>query len=411
MACVDLTNKLEIDESHFWDADGAHWTAHRIGWAVAGGCTVLTVIISIITILKHCRNYTNRRQQRQILRILYMPPLYAIISWLSYRFFRHYVYYSVIYIAYEAIALSAFLLLIIEYVAATASGNSAHKAVERKDKRPLPIPFCCWRYRPTKAYFMYTVKWSVLQYVIIRPACSIASIICEKFNVLCHSAGYTWRFASVYIECINFVSISIALYGLLVFYGLMADELKGKRPGAKFLAIKLIVMFTFYQTFVFNALQGKVIHETRYWTTTNIANGLNALAICIEMVFFALLMWWAYTPNEYLRPEGTKPTPIGKPLWDSINYSDFAKEIGLSMRFYYNHARGRPDPSESSQYARQDEDGPRMNFGEAFGVYSRNEMDDMSARTKEAGTQPGYGVKTMTVDRPTGEGHREASDR
>ena len=43
---------------------------------------------------------------------------------------------------------------------------------------------------------------------------------------------------------------SIALYGLLVFYGLMAEELKGKRPVAKFLSIKLIVMFTFYQMFV-----------------------------------------------------------------------------------------------------------------------------------------------------------------
>lgn len=70
----------------------------------------------------------------------------------------------------------------------------------------------------------------------------------------------------MYIECINFISIryvernlcqelrliacSIALYGLLVFYGLMAEELKGKRPVAKFLSIKLIVMFTFYQSFV-----------------------------------------------------------------------------------------------------------------------------------------------------------------
>jgi Organic solute transporter Ostalpha len=92
--------------------------------------------------------------------------------------------------------------------------------------------------------------------VIIRPSCSIASIICEKLDVLCHSAGYTFRFAAVYIEIINFVSISIALYGLLVFYGLMADELKGKRPGAKFLAIKLIVMFTFYQTFMVSRFLG-----------------------------------------------------------------------------------------------------------------------------------------------------------
>ncbi|SRR6266498_904353 len=74
---------------------------------------------------------------------------------------------------------------------------------------------------------------------------------------------------------------------------------------------------------------------TPYWTVTNIANGLNALAICIEvrrlrptkfvshsstfnkMVFFSALMCWAYTADEYARGEGKSPTGIWRPLWDS----------------------------------------------------------------------------------------------
>ena len=43
---------------------------------------------------------------------------------------------------------------------------------------------------------------------------------------------------------------SIALYGLLLFYGLTKEELRGRKPLSKFLSIKLIVMFTFYQSFV-----------------------------------------------------------------------------------------------------------------------------------------------------------------
>lgn len=71
----------------------------------------------------------------------------------------------------------------------------------------------------------------------------------------------------------------IALYGLIVFYALTKEELQGKRPLAKFLSIKLIVMFTFYQGLVvrsssvrvtlflkgllqFDALEGRVIHGT-----------------------------------------------------------------------------------------------------------------------------------------------------
>lgn len=68
-----------------------------------------------------------------------------------------------------------------------------------------------------------------------------------------------------------------------MFYGLVSEELKGRRPLAKFLAIKLIVMATFYQSFVFSALEGRVIKSTQFWTATNIANGLNALAICVEV--------------------------------------------------------------------------------------------------------------------------------
>jgi hypothetical protein len=46
------------------------------------------------------------------------------------------------------------------------------------------------------------------------------------------------------------IHFRIALYGLFVFYTLTRQELKGRRPLAKFMAIKLIVFATFYQGFV-----------------------------------------------------------------------------------------------------------------------------------------------------------------
>jgi len=247
-----------------------------------------------------------------------MPPVYAVVSFFSYRFFRSYTYYSLAETIYEAITLSAFLLLLIEYVASTAIGHSTEGALARKDKQSLPFPLCFWRYRPTKAYFMYTVKWSVMQYVLIRPAVSIAGMICQRFNVLCASGPYSVHFAKVYLESIDFVSISIALYGLILFYDLTKGELAGRRPLAKFLSIKLIVMFTFYQSFVVNALKERVIHGTEFWTATNVADGLTALAICIEMIFFSLFMMWSFNWKEY-RVEGEPHTSVWRPLWDSID--------------------------------------------------------------------------------------------
>lgn len=84
-------------------------------------------------------------------------------------------YYSLVEIIYEAFTLSAFLMLLIQFVASTAVSQTAESALERKDKARLPIPLCCWRFRPTKPYFMYALKWSVLQYTIVRPGVSLSS--------------------------------------------------------------------------------------------------------------------------------------------------------------------------------------------------------------------------------------------
>ncbi|KAL4064689.1 organic solute transporter Ostalpha-domain-containing protein [Scleroderma yunnanense] len=377
MVSCPSSNTEVVDQSSFWDSGNLNWDEHRIGWAVAGGCAALTLLISFVSVYQHCRHYHKPNEQRQILRILYMPPVYAIISFFSYRFFRSYTYYSLI----ESGTLNRLIdrvlsrLLLVEFVANTATDHDALKAIERKDKRSLPIPFCCWRYRPTKAYFMYTVKWSVLQYVIIRPACSIAGIICEAYNVLCEAAGFNIQYANVYLEAIDFISISVALYGLLLFYGLTKEELVGRRPLAKFLAIKLIVMFTFYQSFIFTSMEGTVIKSTDYWTATNIADGLTALAICIEMVFFSAFMWWAYTANEY-KIDGAPPTGVGRPLWDSINYTDFAVEIFGSLKFFVAYIRGKPSTrsGRSADTEFGNTRGKRKNFGEAFGVEGSTDM-------------------------------------
>jgi hypothetical protein len=43
------------------------------------------------------------------------------------------------------------------------------------------------------------------------------------------------------------------------------------------------------------------------------------LIITLKMVFFAALMMWAYTVNEYKVP-GARKTSIWRPLWDRCVY-------------------------------------------------------------------------------------------
>lgn len=87
-----------------------------------------------------------------------MPPVYATISFFSYRYFRSYTYYYLAEAVYEALAVAAFLMLLIQYVGESTTDRK--KILAGKSKQKIPFPFCCWRYRPSKPYFMHTLKVS-----------------------------------------------------------------------------------------------------------------------------------------------------------------------------------------------------------------------------------------------------------
>jgi len=243
---------------------------------------------------------------------------------------------------------------------------------------------------------MYTIKWSVMQYVIVRPLVSIAGIITNALGLYCESGGINFHFSYVYLSIVDFISITVALYGLFTFYQLTKEELEGRRPLAKFLAIKLIVFATFYQGFVFEILEKTgTIKASTYWSATNVANGLSALCLCIEMVFFSLFMMWAYPASEYKdRNKGIKQ-PVWRGILDTFNYSDFILESLGSLWFFVRYVFRRPGThgvknldgsspdttrplrASTEELRRGDEDdtnpfepriGTTKTFGQAFGV-------------------------------------------
>ena len=103
----------------------------------------------------------------------------------------------------------------------------------------------------------------------------------------------------------SFVSSSVALFALSVFYDLTRENLEGRQPLAKFRSIKLVTFFTFCkrrrfimafflkahcrkdQGILFSILQSHgVIKGTTYWTAANVADGLQALCTCTEVYNF-----------------------------------------------------------------------------------------------------------------------------
>ena len=84
------------------------------------------------------------------------------------------------------------------------------------------------------------LKYWTWQFVVVRPICSLLMI---AFQILGFYPGWlSWSFTII----LNF-SVSLAMYALVLFYHVFAKELAPHRPLAKFLCIKGIVFFCFWQ--------------------------------------------------------------------------------------------------------------------------------------------------------------------
>ncbi|POV95261.1 hypothetical protein PSHT_15762 [Puccinia striiformis] len=374
------------DESDFFSENSINWDAHRIGWVIAGSMSILSIIISAYTIHQHATHYHRPLEQRQIIRIILMPPVYgkitllpahalmtkeayitrstAVISFFSYRFFRAFTYYHLVETVYEAFAIGAFLFLLVQYIGNAPA--SQRVILSNAPKASVPFPFCFWRYRPSKPYFLHAIKWLVLQYCIFRPLITIVGIICEANHVLCatqysvYFAQVIWKrkrylllptesclkFGLKYVYLlyrIDFIVFSLALYGLMVFYTVTKIHLKGQSPLAKFLTIKGIVFFTFYQGFVFSILEKhEVIKGSLYWTSTNVSEGLQALCTTIEMVVFSIIMIFSFSADSYKAINPGQTTSGWKSFFHSQNYSDFLVEACVSLAFFRDYALRKP---------------------------------------------------------------------
>jgi hypothetical protein len=51
MTCAS-DNTQAVDQSHFWTDGSLHWDAHRVGWAIAGACTVVVRVYLLYLFLQ-----------------------------------------------------------------------------------------------------------------------------------------------------------------------------------------------------------------------------------------------------------------------------------------------------------------------------------------------------------------------
>ncbi|KAA0202937.1 hypothetical protein HAZT_HAZT005531 [Hyalella azteca] len=162
--------------------------------------------------------------------------------------------------------------------------------------------------------------------------------------------------AFVYLFVINNVSQFVAMYCLVLFYKAMKDELQPMAPLAKFLCIKCVVFFSFFQgvAIMFLAKLDVIKEVFDNDDLQRISNVLQNFLICIEMFIAAVAHHFAFSYKPYIDSdfEGSHCCTAFLLIWDVSDVrSDIREHVsvvreGVKRHLTGHHSRSRGSDSE-----------------------------------------------------------------
>eukprot|EP01132_Coremiostelium_polycephalum_P006766 gene6766-8391_t len=171
-------------------------------------------------------------------------------------------------------------------------------------KEPMshPFPFTCLPKIKLGRTFLTNCKRFVLQFVFVKPIIAIISLILE-INGYYGEGEFRSNMGYVWLTVVENISVGLSLYYLVLYYKAMEDELKPFKPLGKFLCIKSVIFFSFWQGVAISFLVYiHVINATGDWTTTNISTFLQDFITCVEMLIIAICHHFFFTYKDYRDP-------------------------------------------------------------------------------------------------------------
>ncbi|KAM3726905.1 Transmembrane protein [Dirofilaria immitis] len=329
---------------------------------IAGFFTWAALIITSYQIYQHLRWYTCPIEQRWIVRILFIVPMYSLDSWLSLLFLSNnvYVYFNAIRDCYEAFVIYSFLSLCYEYL-----GGESNIMAEIRGKPIRPITYytctCCLAGKQYTIEFLRFCKQATLQFCIIKPIMATLTVILMILGKY-EDGNWSGDQGYLYITIVYNVSVSLALYGLFLFYTATRDLLSPYRPVLKFLTVKSVIFLSFWQGFLLAVLGSTSAIDPIYDTEGReiISRGTVAAAwqnffICVEMFFAAVALRYAFSISAYIDPNtvlngsvGGRPVTlqsISSSLKETMNPKDIMQDAIHNFHPQYQQYTQHSNPT------------------------------------------------------------------
>jgi len=243
-------------------------------------------------------------------RILVVVPIYALSAWGclmledSERGWAE--LFTLTREGYEAIAIVSFMQFMLTFL--KGPKHLARVLVESGQepfRHPWPLRLVLRPYQPGP-HFVAAVVVGIMQYIPTMFIIFLLNLSIWRFGET-DCCRWLHRVALV-PKLAKAASCAFAMYNLVLFYHQTHTHLEHIRPVLKFMGIKGIVFFTFWQELVIAVLLRLQVvpnpktHLHNEWTQAEIADGIKNMLLCIEMVGFSELHRRAYPYDEFDRP-------------------------------------------------------------------------------------------------------------
>jgi len=274
--------------------------------------TILCIVICFITtgrqIKDHMAHYTNPLFQNKIIMILLMAPIYAVLSSFAIWFHDHNAYILYVRDIYESILLYSFFELLRAYVGydqdkKRIDERKIYRALGSKGVHHHSFPFN-YILKPMnlqteedgKQLFL-EIKRGILQYIPVKIVCAIIDILDVWAWFWVPGTPFVYYLCSAAV-CI---SVTFALYYLVLFFHTLHEELAPYSPLMKFLTIKGVLFLTFWQEVILWFCQTPLKHS-RFLPPGDREDAevtISSVLVNFEMVVMSLLTAMAYSYRDF----------------------------------------------------------------------------------------------------------------
>ncbi|XP_029432530.1 transmembrane protein 184A [Rhinatrema bivittatum] len=356
--------------------EGWHFLTTAAAQGISGVFVWSALILTCHQIYLHLSNYTVPNEQRYIIRILFIVPIYSFDSWLSLLLIgndQYYVYFNSVRDCYEAFVIYSFLSLCFEYL----GGESAIMSEIRGKpiKSSCLYGTCCLQGMSYSIGFLRFCKQAMLQFCIVKPIMALVTIVLQAYGKY-HDGDFNVQSGYLYITIIYNFSVSLALYALFLFYFATRDLLLPFEPVLKFLTIKAVIFLSFWQGMLLAILEKcSVIPEVQIINGKEVGAGTVAAGYqnfinCIEMLFAAIALRYAFTCQVYKEKKETSTgnvapmQSISSGLKETMSPQDIVQDaIHNFSPTYQQYTQQSMQEAETKTAGQNGQPGPRSGHG------------------------------------------------